>query len=423
MTSRERVAKALNHQEPDRVPVDLGASLVSGIMASSYDRLKKHLRLNGRKTRVGELYQMLAEVEEPVRRRLGVDVVGVFPPGGIFGIRNERWKPFVMFDGTEVEVPGDFNYRIAENGDLLLSPKGDVSKPPCARMPKGGYYFDAIMQPPLPDDAQPDPKDYTRAFSLFTQEELEGIRQQAETLHRNTEYALLGNFGKGGLGDFPFLVGVGVENPGGIRNPADWMAAHVLHKSYIHEVFAEQTENCLQDLKLFKQAVGERICAVFISGTDFGTQRGELFSVDTFRELYFPYYKRMNDWVHHNTSWKTWYHSCGSIYRLLPTFVEMGVDVLNPVQCSAHNMEPERLKSEFGDKLVFWGGGIDTQKTLPFGTPGQVREEVRQRIRAFAPGGGFVFNPIHNVQRGVPPENLLAAFEAVKEFGGYLIGG
>ena len=421
MTSRERVEKALNHEEPDRVPVDLGASYVSGIMASSYDRLKKHLGLTGRKTRVFELYQMLAEMEQPVIERLGVDVVGVFPPGGLFGIRNERWKPFVMFDGTEVEVPGDFNYRVGDNGDLLLSPKGDTSKPPCARMPKGGYYFDAIVQPPLPPDAEPDPKDYTRAFGLHSDEELEVIRETAERLYRETSYALLGNSGKGGLGDLPFLVGVGVENPGGIRNPADWMAAHLLNKSYIHDVFAAQTENCIENLKLFKQAVGDRICAIMISGTDYGTQRGELFSVELFRELYLPYYRRMNDWVHENTSWKTWYHCCGSIYRLLPTIIEMGVDVLNPVQCSAVDMEPRKLKQEFGDKLVFWGGGVDTQKTLPFGTPEEVAAEVRERIRILALGGGFVFNPIHNVQHGVPPENLLAAFDAVKEFGRYPI--
>jgi uroporphyrinogen-III decarboxylase len=167
--------------------------------------------------------------------------------------------------------------------------------------------------------------------------------------------------------------------------------------------------------------VGDRIAVIFISGTDFGTQRGEFISPDLYRELYLPFHKQINNWVHANTNWKTFFHTCGSIYHLIPSFIEAGVDVLNPVQCSAANMEPHRLKQEFGDKVVFWGGGVDTQKTLPFGTPDEVRQEVAERIRIFAPGGGYVFNSIHNIQAKTPVENVLAMFESAREHGRYPI--
>jgi len=174
-------------------------------------------------------------------------------------------------------------------------------------------------------------------------------------------------------------------------------------------------------MELYHQAVGDKIVAIFVSGTDFGTQRQEFISTDLYRELYFPFHKRMNDWVHQHTSWKTFFHCCGSIYHLIPSFIEAGVDILNPVQCSAANMEPERLKRDFGNKIVFWGGGVDTQKTLPFGTPEEVRAEVAERICLLAPGGGYVFNSIHNIQAKTPVENVLAMFKTAGEAGKYPI--
>jgi hypothetical protein len=162
----------------------------------------------------------------------------------------------------------------------------------------------------------------------------------------------------------------------------------------------------------------EALDEVLICGTDFGTQTSSFCSVDTFRDLWFPYYKRVNDWIHENTRWKVMKHSCGSVERFMSSFIECGFDILNPVQCSAANMEPEHLKAEYGRDLVFWGGGVDTQRTLPFGTPAEVREQVLRRCEAFAPGGGFVFNTIHNVQARTPAENIVSAIDAVHEFNG-----
>jgi uroporphyrinogen-III decarboxylase len=168
--------------------------------------------------------------------------------------------------------------------------------------------------------------------------------------------------------------------------------------------------------------VGERLSVLFVTGTDFGAQNGPFISPRSYRDLYQPFHKAINTWVHENTTWKTFIHSCGSVIKLYPDFLDAGFDILNPVQTSAAGMDPDALVAVVGERATFWGGGVDTQKTLPFGTPEEIRQEVRQRMAVFGPGGGFVFNPIHNVQSGVPVENLLALYEAVRDFRDYPIG-
>jgi uroporphyrinogen-III decarboxylase len=163
---------------------------------------------------------------------------------------------------------------------------------------------------------------------------------------------------------------------------------------------------------MLKEAIGDKIDAIFVSGTDFGTQKSLMISQEVFSSLFKPYYAQVNDWIHANTQWKTFYHSCGAVYNLLDDFVEMGVDILNPVQISAEGMSPKKLKEQYGDKLVFWGGGIDTQYTLPSGTPEEVVQEVCSNTAILGKNGGFVFTPVHNVQADVPPENLAAAYRA-----------
>ena len=154
---------------------------------------------------------------------------------------------------------------------------------------------------------------------------------------------------------------------------------------------------------------------VWLSGTDFGTQNSLFFSKDIYNDLYKPFYRKVNDWVHARTNWKTFFHTCGAVYDLIPDLIDSGVDILNPVQCSCPNMEPERLKAEFGDKVTFWGGVVNTQNTLPYGTPEEVRAEVKERLRIFSPGGGFVAASIHNVVAKVPVVNVVAMFDAIAE--------
>jgi len=208
----------------------------------------------------------------------------------------------------------------------------------------------------------------------------------------------------------PFL-----KEPKGIRDVAEWYMSMALRPDYIKKVFQVQSEVALENIKAIYKAVGEKVQVVFISGTDFGAQNGPMMSEATYRELYLPYQKKLNDWIHENTGWKTFIHSCGSIGPLIEAMIEAGFDVLNPVQCSAANMEADMLKAKYGDRLVFWGGGVDTQKTLPFGTPEEVKAEVTERIRIFGKGGGFVFCTIHNLQAGVPIENIAAMFEVIRD--------
>ena len=421
MNSRERVQLALNHREPDRVPLDLGASAVTGMHVSSVYALRQALGLDtpGTPVRVVEPYQMLGEIAPDLIAALGVDVVGLGGEKTMFGFKNEGWKEWQTFDGTPVLVPTGFNTDPEPNGDILMYPEGDRTAPPSGRMPRGGWYFDTIARQPPLDDQHLNVEDNLEEFGPITEAELAHLATQAERLYTQTDKAMLGNFGGTSFGDIALVPAPWLKNPKGIRDIEEWYISTVSRRDYVYKVFERQCEIGLQNLQKIHRVVGERVTAVFITGTDFGTQRGPFISRQAYRDLYMPFHKMINDWVHRHTTWKTFIHSCGSVFALLPDFIEAGFDILNPVQCSAADMDPQQLKARFGDQLVFWGGGVDTQQTLPFGTPEQVRAEVRERIRILGRGGGFVFNTIHNVQAQTPAANLLALYEAVREYGQY----
>lgn len=417
MTSRERVRKALNHEQPDKVPIDLGSSAVTGISAGALARLRKALNLEQKPIKVHEPFQILGFVEEDVMKALNIDIIGLWTPYTIFGYKNEGWKPWKLFDGTDVLVGEGFVLSEDAQGNLYIHPQGDKNAKPSGKLPKGGFYFDNIVrQEPIDEDNLDGRRDFAEDFKIFDDETCRYLEEQSKYLYENTEYSINAAFSQGSLGDAAPLPGPGVKNPKGIRSVEEWLVAHYTHPEYIKEVYEFQTEIALENLKLYKQAVGDRIDVIQISGTDFGTQRGEFISPDMYREFYKPFHKRINDWIHKNTNWKTFYHCCGSIVNLLDDFIEAGVDVLNPVQCSAEGMDPKFLKEKYGKNLVFWGGAINTQKTLPFGTPEEVKQEALERLEMFSPGGGFIYNAIHNIQQQTPVENILAFFEAVNEF-------
>lgn len=419
MNSRERVAAALNHEEPDRVPLDLGATPVSGMQVSVVSALRQALGLNGpeHRVKVVEPFQMLGEIAPDLREALGVDVVGLGMPGTFFGYELRDWKPWTTFDGTPVLVPGGFNTDPEPNGDILQYPDGDRSVPPSGRMPKDGYYFDALIrQPPLYEERL-DPGDNLQEFGPVSDETLARIERTAADLYNNTDLAIAANFGGTGFGDIALVPAPWLPYPRGIRDVEEWYVSTVSRQDYVYEVFQQQCEIALGNLERFRQAVGDRIAVLFVSGADFGTQSGQFLSVETYRALYGVFHKRVNDWVHAKTSWKTFIHSCGAVEPLIEDFIAAGFDILNPVQCSAAGMDAAGLKSKYGDRIVFWGGGVDTQKTLPFGTVDEVRAEVRKRIETLAPGGGFVFSTIHNVQYGCPVENVRSAYDTLRECG------
>jgi hypothetical protein len=336
----------------------------------------------------------------------------------MFGFRNENWKPWTTFDGTPVLVPEAFNTEPEPNGDILMYPEGDKSVPPSGRMPAGGFYFDAIVrQPPIDDDTL-DPQDNLEEFGTITEDDLLHFEREIEAAYR-TGKAVLAGFGGASFGDIALVPATQLKNPRGIRDVAEWYMSTITRRDYVWTVFEKQCEIALHNLEKIFDVVGNRVTAVFLTGTDFGTQNGPFISPKSYRDLYQPFHKEINNWVHQNTTWKTFMHSCGSVYKLIPDFIESGFDILNPVQTSAVDMDPARLKAEFGDQIVFWGGGIDTQQTLPFGTPDEIRAQVKERMEIFGEGGGFVFNSIHNVQPGVPGENLIALVEAIQEYRDY----
>ncbi|NLJ68767.1 MAG: methyltransferase [Firmicutes bacterium] len=417
MTSRERVNLALNHKQPDRVPLDLGATSVSGMHVSSVYALRQALGLDepGTPVKVVEPFQMLGEIKPDLMDALGVDVVSLGLPKNMFGFENKDWKPWTFWDGTPVLVPADFNTEPEPNGDILLYPEGDKSAPPSGRMPKGGFYFDAIVRQDPIDDDKLNPEDNIEEFKPISDWELEHLKAEVERLYNETDKAIVGSFGGTSFGDIALVPAPQLKYPKGIRDIEEWYMSTVTRKEYVREVFERQCEIALGNLAKVHKVVGDMVSAVFVTGTDFGMQTGPFISPAAYRDLYQPFHRRINDWVHANTNWKTFIHSCGAIVDFLPDFIDAGFDILNPVQCSATGMDPQVLKDRFGDKITFWGGGVDTQKTLPFGTPDEVRKEVAERIRIFGKGGGFVFNSIHNIQARTPVENLVALYEAFKE--------
>jgi hypothetical protein len=388
---------------------------------STVYQLRQSLKLEppGTPVKVVEPYQMLGEIAPDLADLLGVDVIGVWPTRNMFGYRNENWKPWETFDGTPVLVPEGFNTAIEESGDLLAYPEGDERAKPSGRMPAGGYYFDTIVrQPPIDEDAL-NVEDNLEEFGPITDVELEHFAREVDRLWNQTDKGILVNFGGTAFGDIALVPGPWMKDPKGIRDMSEWYMSLALRREYVREIFRRQGDIALGNLKRAHEAVGDRPSVVFMSGTDFGTQLGPFLSPRDFCDLYLPFQKKLNDWVHQNTTWKTFIHSCGSVRPLIPHFIEAGFDILNPVQCSAANMDAAELKRDFGDRVTFWGGAVDTQKTLPFGTAADVRREVSERMRVFGPGGGFVFNTIHNVQPRVPADNVVSLYETFREAAPY----
>jgi hypothetical protein len=418
MTSRERIVATCSHQQPDKLPVDFGGGFQAGIHVSMVYKLRQALGLDrpGTPVKLVEVYQMLGEVAPDLQEALAVDVVSLHGTGTMFGFPQLEFKEWQLADGTPVLVPRDFNTQYESNGDLLQWPANDRSVSPSGRMPAGGHFFDAIIRQEPVDEAKLNPADNTEEFQPVLDSELEHYRRLAERLTTTTDKAVFCTFGGLTFGDIALVPATFLRRPKGIRDIEEWYVSTASRTDYIKAVFERQAEVAIENLQRLHATIGDRAAVMQTNGTDFGTQNGPFLSAAKYRDLFLPYQKRVNGWIHKHTSWKTFMHCCGGIAPLLDAVVEAEFDILNPVQCSARGMDPRALKRDYGDQLVFWGGGVDTQKTLPFGTPSEVRDEVRERIEIFGPGGGFVFCTIHNIQANTPIENVLAMFEVVKEY-------
>jgi len=414
---KERIANAISHKST-KIPIDLGAFPTTGIHSSTLEKLREMYGLEKRMTKILEPYQMLGLVEDDLREAIGIATQPFWSKGTMFGFDNDGWKEWETPWGQTVLVSENFN--TTDEGDKVhIYPCGDMNSPASGSMPKSSYFFDTIIrQKPIVEEKL-DYRDNLQEFGDVSNEDLEYYKNLCKE-NEDSEYFLCGNFGGTAYGDIALIPGPGIKDPKGIRDVAEWYMSTAIRQDYIHKMFEAQTEIALRNLEKIYAVVGDSIGATYICGNDFGTQAAPFCSPDTFKSLYAPYYKIINDWIHKNTKWKTFKHSCGSIKPLIGGMVECGFDILNPIQWTANNMEAKELKAEFGKDIVFWGGGVDTQHTLPFGTPEEVRKEVLGICETFSDGGGFVFATIHNVQAMVPAENLFAMFNAIKEFNGEL---
>jgi hypothetical protein len=418
MTSKERTLKALVHKTPDRTPVDFGATPVTGIHVLAIERLREHFGFEKRPVRVVEPYQMLGEIDPELMEALQIDVIGLSPKNNMFGINNSgELKEFKTFWGQTVLVPKDFNTSFDDDGNLLIHPEGDLDAPASAKMPKASYFFDALIRQEPIDESKLDPDDNLEEFNPITDEDLEYWQEEIKKVE-DTDKAVIANFGGTAFGDIALVPGLNLKNPKGIRDIAEWYMSVIMRPDYIHEIFSKQSDIALANLEKIHGVVRDKVDIAFLCGTDFGTQDSQFCGIDTLEEMYLPYYKKINNWIHENTNWKTFKHSCGAVEPFINSFIEAGFDILNPVQINATGMDPQHLKDTYGDRITFWGGGVDTQKVLAFGTEKEVINQVEENLRIFGKNGGYVFNTVHNIQANVPVGNIIAMIETIKKVHG-----
>ena len=415
MTPKEITLSSLNHIDPGKIPIDLGGTGVTGIHVRAVENLRRHYGILREPVKVIEPYQMLGEVDYELADVLGTHVHGIISRKNMFGIpQDEGWKEFRTFWGQTVLVPEKFNTGKADDGSLLIYPEGDTSVDPCAKMPTEGFFFDAIIRQDPVDDDKLNVEDNLEEFSLISDDDLLFWKKSFEKAAK-TGKAVIAGFGGTAIGDIALVPAMNLKHPKGIRDVAEWYMSTVMRSDYLHQIFGRQTDIALHNMARIYENGGDVVDVVFICGTDFGTQISTFISPEAFESLYAPYYRKMNDWIHKNTNWKTFKHSCGAVEPFISRFSDCGFDILNPVQISAAGMDPDHLKNKYGQEIVFWGGGVDTQKVLAFGTPAEVREQVQNNCRIFRKDGGFVFNTVHNIQANVPVENIVAMVETLKE--------
>ncbi|MFZ2653445.1 MAG: uroporphyrinogen decarboxylase family protein [Victivallales bacterium] len=381
MTGRERVYKAIRFEEPDRVPVDLGGTTgASGIHVIAYRNLKRHLGLPHRAVRSNDAMQQLAMIEPEIMDRLHVDVMQIST-----ALIAENWHEYPLFQDLPVLFPLKLDLARESDGWMLKDNDGNLYL-----KPDSSLYFDSA-----------DGRHWFSTDLPLTDENLTTLQKRVKDIHASTEYALAGKFG----GSF-------------FESNPEFLMDLMTEQDKVAEVLARKCDALIEKIGRVNQAFGKYMfCVIFAD--DFGAQNAPLLSPDLFREMIVPHYRRFSSWLHANTDLKLYLHSCGAIMPLMDDIVGMGVDILNPIQTSATGMEPASLKAKYGRKIVFCGGGCDTQNVLGFKSKDELEEHVKERLRIFSPGGGFIFNQIHAIQANVDPESILAVFDTAHKFGNY----
>jgi uroporphyrinogen decarboxylase len=382
MNSRERVMLALNHKEPDRIPIDLGGSICSSIHKNAYIELKKYLGMDLEEIKMADYVQQLPYLDEALLEHFDVDFRMVQLPAATAA-------------DVDIFEEGDYYAFIDRWGSKLHMPK------------EGGLYFDWVDFPIKEATMraldnytwpQPDPPEYNAQ-----------LREQAGHLYQETDYALVGSA----------VIGGGIfEQPARTMGLENFFMALVSEPQFADRLMGQITDIYIESCDNYLDQVGEYL-QVFTFWDDVCGQNGWLIAPDVYRKMVKPKQRRLVEAIKRKTEAKIYYHSCGAVFDLIPDLIELGFDILNPVQVSARGMDTRRLKKEYGQDIIFWGGGVDTQHVLPFGKPEEVADEVKRRIDDLAPDGGFVFAAVHNIQALVPPENIVAAFETALQYGKY----
>jgi uroporphyrinogen decarboxylase len=412
MNSRDRILSAIARQEPDRVPIDLGSTPSSGISAIAYAQLKQHLGMNTGHCRVYDVVQQLAQPEDAILDRYGIDVVDL---GRTFNCADSGWYDVTLFDGSVAQYPQWFRPTATPNGGWqALAPDGTE----IATQLKNMNFFDQTCFPWLDDYPSNLTAELPGAMERVHWAALahspwdhagdadfwQTLRANALALRASSDRAIM------------VVVGCNLFEWGTfLRRMDNFLMDLVAEPEDVEKLLDALMEIHLNTLAKVCAAVGD-IVDICRFGDDLGTDTGPFMAPATYRTLFKPRHAILCDYVHRHSKMHTFLHSCGSIHALLPDLIEAGFEIVNPVQTSCRNMEAERLKQDFGKDITFWGGGADTRATLNIGTPEAVRKDVLDRLKVFAPGGGFVFNTIHNILPDVPPQNIEAMFDAIKEY-------
>jgi hypothetical protein len=417
MTGKEKLKLALAHEEGP-VLLDIGGMPTTGIHCTIVEKMREYYGLEKRIIKIQEPVQMLGFVDDDLKEAMGIQTTPLWTAGTMFGFRQtDKFKEWRTPWGQNVLVSEEFMTTQNEKGDTFIYACGDVNYPPTGHMPKGGFYFDNIIRVKDFDEDEYDVSDNYEEFGPISEADLEWLRVQKEQLKASSD-VIMGNLGGTAFGDIALVPGPQLRAPKGIRDIEEWYISTSIRQESLHQIFKYELDYAIKNLEKMYQTLGDSIQVAYICGNDFGTQNGPFFSNEVFRDLFAPYYSAVNHWIHEHTSWKTFKHSCGSISQLMPDLIKAGFDIINPVQWTAKDMDRNYLKDNFGDNIVFWGGGVNTQRTLPFGTPDEVFREVLDCCNIFGKKGGFVFNTIHNIQPGVPAENLDAMVKAIRTYNG-----
>lgn len=399
---RQRVLAALRHQEADRVPIDLGGTCDSTILAVSYQALRRELGLAPGTTRVWDVCQQGAIIEEDVCQALGIDAVSVFK-----GPR--EWRTGTLMDGTPVELPARFQPVVQKDGSRVVF---DAAGYVTLKMPRNGHYYDPVYAPLADATTVSDIDRHSDAIVSYDIPDYldmnyDELAKEAKELRESTDYALVGHFG-----------GHILQAGQALRGWQTFLIDLVANKRFAHALMGKLLEAHLERYELYAATVGQYVDIVHIE-EDLGMQDRPLMRPARFREMLKPYMQELFSFIKSNSDVFILLHTDGAVRPFIPDFIEMGVDAVNPVQVSAAGMDPKELKREFGQDISFWGAACNSQAVLPFGTPEEVSDEVRRRIDQLAPGGGFVFAPIHNIQPEVPVKNVVAMYETARSYGVY----